>query len=302
MQLFFTMKDIKITIQKTTNKTIIKFVSNSILVDSGSYEFNNIKEAEISTLSQELFHLPFVKKIFISANFIAIQCHDIIEWKDVEEEVREQIEDYLQKGNKIINKNSVKNDDFIDIYVEETPNPAVIKFNTNKELTETDVEIKSVDEAEKSSPFALNLFDFPFIKEVFISENYISVTKHDNFEWENILNETENFIKKYLQDKKTIISKNFKKPQFTEVSRENLDETSLKIIDILDEYIKPAVSADGGNIVFESYDENTKCVNVILQGACSGCPASILTLKGRIEIILKKLLPNKIESVVASNG
>ena len=88
-----------ITIQSTNNDTILKFVSNQILINGGSYEFNNIDEAKNSPLAQQLFHLPFVKKIFITANFIAIQRFDIVEWTDVQEEVREQIEIYLQDRN-----------------------------------------------------------------------------------------------------------------------------------------------------------------------------------------------------------
>ena len=88
----------------------------------------------------------------------------------------------------------------------------------------------------------------------------------------------------------------------TVASPENLDETSQQIISILDEYVKPAVASDGGNIQFESYDADTKTVNVILQGACSGCPSSTMTLKSGIENMLKQMIPNKIESVIAING
>ena len=90
--------------------------------------------------------------------------------------------------------------------------------------------------------------------------------------------------------------------QNVEISKENLSETSAKIIDILDEYIKPAVASDGGNIAFQSYDENTKRVSVVLQGACSGCPSSTITLKNGIETMLKEMLPNQINEVVAING
>ena len=85
----------KITIQSTNNENILKFVSNQILINGGSYEFNNIDEAKNSPLAQQLFYLPFVKKIFITANFIAIQRFDIVEWIDVQEEVKEQIEAYF---------------------------------------------------------------------------------------------------------------------------------------------------------------------------------------------------------------
>jgi NFU1 iron-sulfur cluster scaffold homolog, mitochondrial len=296
-----------ITIQSTNNDTILKFVSNQILINGGSYEFNNIDEAKNSPLAQQLFYLPFVKKIFITANFIAIQRFDIVEWTDVQEEVREQIETYLQDGNVAVKEsdNSTKKE-AIEVYAEVTPNPSVMKFGTNKALTSTDVEYKNIEEASKSSPLAQALFSFPFVKGVFISENYISVTKFDVIEWNEVYAEVRNFISTYLQDNKTIIKE---LPQATkseeeqkEVAPLDLEGTPAKIVDILDEYIRPAVASDGGNIAFKSYDEESKVVSVILQGACSGCPSSTATLKNGIETMLKEMLPNQISEVVAING
>jgi len=296
-----------ITIQSTNNDTILKFVSNQILINGGSYEFNNIDEAKNSPLAQQLFYLPFVKKIFITANFIAIQRFDIVKWTDVQEEVREQIEIYLQDGNIAVKEsdNSTKKE-AIEVYAEVTPNPSVMKFGTNKALTSTDVEYKNIEEASKSSPLAQALFSFPFVKGVFISENYISVTKFDVIEWNEVYAEVRNFISTYLQDNKTIIKE---LPQATKSAEEqkevapiDLEGTPTKIVDILDEYIRPAVASDGGNIAFKSYDEESKVVSVILQGACSGCPSSTATLKNGIETMLKEMLPNQISEVVAING
>ena len=296
-----------ITIQSTNNDTILKFVSNQILINGGSYEFNNIDEAKNSPLAQQLFYLPFVKKIFITANFIAIQRFDIVEWTDVQEEVREQIETYLQDGNVAVKEsdNSTKKE-AIEVYAEVTPNPSVMKFGTNKALTSTDVEYKNIEEASKSSPLAQALFSFPFVKGVFISENYISVTKFDVIEWNEVYAEVRNFISTYLQDNKTIIKELPQATKSTEEQKEvapiNLEGTPAKIVDILDEYIRPAVASDGGNIAFKSYDEESKVVSVILQGACSGCPSSTATLKNGIETMLKEMLPNQISEVVAING
>lgn len=190
------------------------------------------------------------------------------------------------------------------MYAEVTPNPAVMKFGTSKALTQTDVEYKNIDEASESSPLAKALFSFPFIKEVFISENYISLTKYDIVTWDDVYQEIRTFIRSYIQDGKKIIAQLPKKEttQNTEIPKENLDETSSKIVDILDEYIKPAVASDGGNIAFKSYDQNTQIVRVILQGACSGCPSSTATLKNGIETMLKEMLPNQIKEVLAING
>ncbi len=300
-----------ITIQSTNNDNILKFVSTQILINGGSYEFNNIDDAKKSPLAQQLFYLPFVKKVFITANFIAIQRFDIIEWIDVQEEVREQIEAYLQAGNIAVNEtDNSRKKEAIEVYAEVTPNPSAMKFGTNKSLTATDVEYKNIEEASKSSPLAQALFGFSFVKGVFISENYISITKFDVVEWNDVYAEVRNFISTYLQDNKTIIKELPKTESTTkktkkgkeEATTDGLDGTPKKIIAILDEYIRPAVASDGGNIAFKSYDEESKVVSVILQGACSGCPSSTITLKNGIETMLKEMLPNEISEVVAING
>mgnify|MGYP006093386469 CR=1 FL=1 len=297
-----------ITIQSTNNDNILKFVSTQILINGGSYEFNNIDDAKKSPLAQQLFYLPFVKKVFITANFIAIQRFDIIEWSDVQEEVREQIEAYLQAGNIAVKEtDNSRKKEAVEVYAEVTPNPSAMKFGTNKSLTATDVEYKNIEEASKSSPLAQALFGFSFVKGVFISENYISITKFDVVEWNDVYAEVRNFISTYLQDNKTIIkelpkTESTTKKEKEEATTDGLDGTPGKIIAILDEYIRPAVASDGGNIAFKSYDEESKVVSVILQGACSGCPSSTITLKNGIETMLKEMLPNEISEVVAING
>ncbi|QTE21729.1 NifU family protein [Polaribacter cellanae] len=301
------MPNIKITIQETTNNTIIKYNSSSILINGGSYEFNNIDEAKNSPLAQQLFYLPFVKKVFITANFIAIQRFDILEWIDVQEEVKEQIEVFLNEGNAVVNEEKKSKKESIEVYAEVTPNPSVMKFGTNKALTQTDVEFKNIDEASKSSPLALAIFNFPFVKEVFISDNYISITKYDMVEWNEVYGEVRTFIREYLAEGKTIIKELPREKIVAEGTKEIVQEVKLEgvsaqIVDILDEYIKPAVAGDGGNIAFRSYDEANKVVSVVLQGACSGCPSSTATLKNGIENLLKEMLPNKINEVVAING
>lgn len=301
------MQEIQITIQETTNNTILKFNSTKVLINGGSYEYANIDEAKNSPLAQQLFYLPFVKKIFITANFIAIQRYDIVEWIDVQEEVKEQIEAYLIEGGVIVTEeNSSSKKEAIEVYAEVTPNPSVMKFGTNKALTQTDVEYKNIDEASESSPLAQAIFNFPFVKEVFISDNYISITKYDMVEWNEVFAEVRSFIREYLSEGKTII-KEIPKPETTEkVNTETaaikLEGISAQIADILEEYIKPAVASDGGNIAFRAYDSKNKVVSVILQGACSGCPSSTATLKNGIENLLKEMLPNQINQVVAING
>ena len=301
------MKNTKITIQETTNNTILKFNSNQILINGGSYEFSNIDDAKNSPLAQQLFYLPFVKKVFITANFIAIQRFDIVEWTDVQDEVAAQVEAYLNDGNSVVEEEkSSTMKEAIEVYAEVTPNPSVMKFGTNKALTQTDVEFKNIDEASLSSPLAQAVFNFPFVKEVFISDNYISITKYDMVEWKEVYGEVRTFIREYLAAGKIIIKElptetisETKKAEEPEVKLEGI---AAQIVAILDEYIKPAVASDGGNIAFRSYDEEHKVVSVILQGACSGCPSSTATLKNGIENLLQEMLPNQINQVVAING
>jgi len=295
------MDTILFKIEKTTNDTILKFSTNSVLT-SGSHQFNNIDEAKNSPLAQQLFHLPFVKRVLFSANFIAIERFSIVEWGDVQEEVKEQLENYLNNGGILISQETVQKKVPVEVYAEVTPNPAVLKFVANKKLVDTDFEFKNIEEAQ-NSPLAIELYNFPFVKEIFISENYVSITKFDIVEWTDITVEIRSFIKQFIADGKTITTQVEQETtqQTSATNTGDLDDISKQIISILDEYIKPAVAADGGNILFQSYEEDTQIVNVILQGACSGCPSSTITLKNGIENMLKQLIPGKIEGVVAVN-
>ncbi len=295
---------LKINIENTNTPKIIKFVANEILTE-GSFEYNNIEEVDNSTLIQQLFHLPFVKKVFVTANFIAIERFNIVEWADVQDELKVVIENYLNTNGGLFTQLEQKKVN-IEVYGESTPNPSVMKFVTNKLLTSQNIEVTSVEEAEEV-PMAKGLFDLSFVKEVFISENYVSITKVEAIEWFEITTDLRNFLRDYIKSSKPIVTENFT-PKVNTVSEiesvlvENLDDISKEIVAILDEYIKPAVTSDGGNIMFQSYDATSKVVNVVLQGACSGCPSSTITLKNGIEATLKQLLPNKIEEVVAING
>lgn len=168
------------------------------------------------------------------------------------------------------------------------------------------LEFKSIDET-KYAPLAQALFHFPFVKEIFLDKNYISVTKYDMVEWNDIVMEIREFIRNYIQEGKEVVSKDIPVEQkeqieLSEESFEALDDISKEIVNILEEYIKPAVASDGGNIMFDSYDPDSKIVKVVLQGACSGCPSSTMTLKSGIENTLKNLLKGQVNEVVAING
>ncbi len=300
------MPNTQISILETSNPSIVKFEANSFLTQYESFEFNNIDEAKASPLAQQLFYLPFVKKIYISSNFIAIERYDIVQWKEVQEEVAKQIKDYIDSGATIVETTNAAKKTPVTVYAESTPNPAVIKFVVNKKIVPTLFEFSSVDEA-KASPFASELFHFPFVKNVFIDANYVSITKHDDTPWDDITATLRAFITSYIETGKAIVLAHT--PEFqksTEAHKEayfdSLNDTSKEIVNILNEYVKPAVASDGGNIEFQSYNENTKVVKVILQGACSGCPSSTVTLKNGIETMLKEMLKGKVSSVEAING
>ena len=300
------MNSFKVSIQETSNDSIIKFELNQFITQHQSFEFNNIDEAKSSPIAQQLFYLPFVKKVYISSNFIAIERYSIVEWKDVQTEVAEQIEDYLNNGGIAVEETASSKKVPITVYAESTPNPSVLKFVANKKLVTAHYEFTSIDNA-KLSPLATELFHLPFVKSVFLDENYVSITKYDVAEWNDITNELREFIRTYIENGKEIVSANAsevleKTSEKVDEHFETLDDTSKEIINILEEYIKPAVASDGGNIEFQSYDENTKTVKVLLQGACSGCPSSTFTLKNGIENMLKEMLAGKVNSVEAING
>lgn len=295
----------KITIKETQNPTILKFEFPDFITQNENYEFKNIDETKNSPLAQQLFYLPFVKTVYISGNFIAIERFSIVEWDDVKDAVAEQIEKFVNDGGTIltVDENKSKKQP-ITVYGETTPNPAALKFVVSRMLTKTPVEYKNIDQTS-SSPLAQELFKFPYVKEVFIDENYVSVTKYEINDWQEITLELRTFIKQFIENGGTVIDESLldialKDEKVKDANFDNLDETSQKIINILEEYVKPAVAADGGNIVFDSYDDQTDTVKVMMQGACNGCPSSTFTLKSGIENMLKSMLNNdniKVEAV-----
>lgn len=300
------MNTFKVSVRETSNNAIIKFELNDFITKHQSFEFNNIDEAKASPLAQQLFYLPFVKKVYISGNFIAVERYGIVEWSDVQDEVAEQIEAYLNDGGTVIEETAQAKKVPVTVYAESTPNPSVMKFVANKKIVTALFEFTSIDEA-KLSPLATELFHFPFVKSVFIDENYVSITKYDMAEWQDITIELREFIRSYIENGKDVVLPNAaetlkKSTTQLDTQYESLDDTSKEIINILEEYVKPAVASDGGNIQFISYDAESKNVSVMLQGACSGCPSSTYTLKSGIENMLKEMLKGKVETVEAING
>ena len=297
------MTSYSVTASQTKEETIALFKTSPALEVAQTSKYNNIDEAKEAPLVQQMFYLPFVKSVLLSKEGLEIERFNILEWNDVLQDVSLEIENYLNKGGLVINETEPLKKVPITIYAESTPNPGVMKFVANKKLVEEIFEYKTIDETTHA-PLAQKLFHFPFVKEVFMDANYISITKFDVSEWDEIVLEIREFLRSYLEEGNQImipvqeeaVEKN------SESSSEPLDEISQQIVGIIEEYIKPAVAADGGNILFDSYNTDDKSVQVILQGACSGCPSSTFTLKSGIENMLKEMLPGKVSTVNAING
>lgn len=183
----------------------------------------------------------------------------------------------------------------VSIYMEANPNPNSMKFVVNFMLLQDGVSFDYPDaEAAKDSPLAQLLFELPNVERVFYMSNFVTVTKSENVEWLEIQDSIRDVIKPYLEEEKPLILEELDKdPLFDE----NDSEVVKQIKGILDEYIRPAVEQDGGAIGFASFDDGV--VKVSLQGSCSGCPASAVTLKSGIENLLKRMLPNDVKEVVA---
>ena len=188
------------------------------------------------------------------------------------------------------------------IYAESTPNPTTMKFVANKKLVEQSIEAKSPEEAKKIN-IAQKLFMFPFVENVFLSNNFISITKNRSVEWEDIAMQLREFILDFINNNKIEIldytkdhSINLNKPKKIKQSNNEIDN---QIISLIDNYIKPAVESDGGAIEFHSFKNGT--VTVVLKGSCSGCPSSQATLKNGVEQLLKDKVGEKIKEVIALN-
>ena len=187
----------------------------------------------------------------------------------------------------------------VTIYTESNPNPNSMKFVVNFMLVD---EGKSYDFPDRKSaveaPLAFNLFEnFSFVDRVFYMNNFVTVTKNDKVDWDDARLLISNYIKFHLENEEPLLEvdrKVVKKPAST-------DDSAIitQIKDVLDEYIKPAVEMDGGAITFDSFDDGV--VKVLLQGSCSGCPSSTITLKAGIESLLKRAIP-EVQSVEASEA
>lgn len=195
------------------------------------------------------------------------------------------------------------------IYAEETPNPSSVKFVANKLLLVSGASAEYISASEtKDAPIAQALFNFPFVNKIFIASNFVTVSKKESVDWEEIRDELRVFITDYLNKGNAVITK----LPVREVAKDNTFQEKIsvntqhvapsndvenKIIEVLEQYIRPAVESDGGQITFKELKDGI--VTVQMRGSCSGCPSSTMTLKAGIEALLKRLLPNDVKEVVS---
>lgn len=190
----------------------------------------------------------------------------------------------------------------IFVYTELSPNPNSMKFVLNFELVPDGLSfdypsLEAALEEGKESPLAADLFQFPHVKRVFIASNFITITKGDDIAWEEVLRDTKQFIKIYFEENHPVFAQKTIDSNTLIVDARDSD-TVQKIKAALDQYVRPAVESDGGAINFHSFDEGSGVVKVLLQGSCSGCPSSTLTLKAGIENLLTRMVPD-VKEVVA---
>ncbi|MCB0554612.1 MAG: NifU family protein [Phaeodactylibacter sp.] len=193
------------------------------------------------------------------------------------------------------------------LYTEQTPNPESLKFVTNRMLYKGTADFREPEMAEEWSPMATALFGLPYVKGVYICNNFVTVSKEMNYDWADIMLKLKDFIKKYIEDGGEILKDGFDEAMAEmeeargasyEYSGDDV-EIVKKIKDLIETYVKPAVEMDGGNIEFKAWDAGI--VTLTMQGACSGCPSSTVTLKAGIEGMLKRMVP-EVQEVVAEMG
>ena len=194
------------------------------------------------------------------------------------------------------------------LYTEQTPNPESLKFVTNRMLYTGTADFREADLAKEWSPLGTALFELPYVKGVYVCNNFVSITKEFNYAWEDIMLKLKDFLKNYIEEGGDIVKEGFQAAMAAiEAERgagyEYSEDQAVivqKIKDLIETYVKPAVEMDGGNIEFKSFDEKG-IVTVILQGSCSGCPSSTVTLKSGIEGMLKRMVP-EVTEVVSEMG
>ncbi len=186
----------------------------------------------------------------------------------------------------------------VSIYTEMTPNPETMKFVANKLLYPGKSFDAATESESKPSPLAQELFAFPFVKGVFIASNFVTLTKNATAIWDDVIPELRQFLKEYLEEGKVVINEDeiVARPSASNIINEDDEDVVKRIKELLENYVKPAVEMDGGAIQFRAYNDGI--VKLMMQGSCSGCPSSMVTLKAGIEGMMKRMIP-EVKEVVA---
>jgi len=188
------------------------------------------------------------------------------------------------------------------LYTEQTPNPETLKYVANCLIYRGIADFREKELAEQWSPMANSLMELPYVKSVYLNNNFVTITKEMNYEWNDIMLRLKSFIKEFVESGGVVVKEGFSEymekiaaeNNAAQFSGENGD-IARRVKDLIDMYVKPAVESDGGNIEFKSFENGV--VNVIMQGSCSGCPSSTVTLKAGIEGMLKRMIPEVREVV-----
>lgn len=188
------------------------------------------------------------------------------------------------------------------LYTEQTPNPEALKYVTNRLLYRGIADFKDADLAAEWSPMANSLMELPYVKSVYFNNNYVTITKEFNYEWDDIMLKLKEFVKDFVENGGTVVKEGFSEYMEKMMAESNAEqfsgengELAKKVKDLIDTYVKPAVEMDGGNIEFKAFENGV--VYVTMQGSCSGCPSSTVTLKAGIEGMLKRMVPEVTEVV-----
>lgn len=294
--------------KNTDENTVVKFIANKIISSGGAKTFHSKEEASSSLLIQQLFHHGFVERVLVVANLIVVQQDGTVDWEVQKPKFLNEIQRYFQTHDSLwLDMPSDGSQLPGEVYIEQTPNPEVMKFACNYLLFSGLLEFTDQSQA-CHSPIALALFEQVGVSQLFISENYISITKEEDFAWEEIqytLRDTlagllKNGVKVLDTPLLTTERRQLAPPALPmQGSTQKLQGIEKEISDLLEEHITPAVSMDGGHISLESYEPKSGKVTVRLHGACSGCPSSTVTLKDGIEKLLKRVMPHKVSEVLA---
>ena len=281
----------------TPNPSSLKFLTGRTLLHKGSVDFPDLASTDEAPIARKLFDFRFVDSISIDTSSITITKDPDFQWEEIIPLVKNFLKAYFAQDlplftSKFLEENRAQeeNKPELTVYTEITPNPSSLKFVLNRELSRnTSHDFPDVASA-KESPIALKLFEFDFVEGVFIGENFITISKRQGIDWDHIIPTVKDFIKSYFVQNLPLFSGKLAEENQTQ---EEIEDSAIvsEIKKLLASHVRPAVAADGGDIIYESFDEDDGILRLRLQGSCSGCPSSTITLKAGIEGLMTRMVP-----------